>query len=76
MVWAAIEAGVRCAWALGESVYGRDATLRVMLESHGKPYALCFRGDERLMMGDFRTDTVQGLACGLSAGDWLPARDR
>ena len=61
MVAAAIEAGVPCAWVLGDSVYGSDKTLRVMLESHDKPYVLCVRGNERLMMGDFRTHTAEEL---------------
>jgi hypothetical protein len=42
-----------------------------MLENHDKPYVLCVRGNERLMMGDFRThkagklnvpEVVPGLA--------------
>jgi SRSO17 transposase len=75
MVAAAIEAGVPCAWVLGDSVYGSDKTLRVMLESHDKPYVLSVRGNERLMMGDFRTHTAEDLAAGLSADEWrrLPA---
>ena len=75
MVAAAIEAGVPCAWVLGDSVYGSDKSLRVMLESHDKPYVLSVRGNERLVMGDFRTHTAQELAAGLSAEEWrrLPA---
>ena len=75
MVAAAIEADVPCAWVLGDSVYGSDKSLRVMLESHEKPYVLCVRGNERLMMGDFRTHTAEDLAAGLSAEEWrrLPA---
>ena len=66
MVALAIEAGVPCAWVLGDSVYGSDKSLRVMLESHEKPYVLSIRGNERLMMGDFRTHTAEELAAGLS----------
>jgi SRSO17 transposase len=75
MVALAIEAGVPCAWVLGDSVYGSDKSLRVMLESHDKPYVLSVRGNERLMMGDFRTHTAAELAAGLSAEVWrrLPA---
>lgn len=75
MLAAALNAGVPCAWVLGDSVYGSDRSLRVMLESHDKPYVLSIRGNERLMMGDFRTHTAEDLAAGLSGDDWrrLPA---
>ena len=75
MVAAALDAGVPCAWVLGDSVYGSDKSLRVMLERHDKPYVLSIRGNEGLMMGDFRTHTAQDLAAGLSANEWrrLPA---
>jgi SRSO17 transposase len=60
---------------LGDSVYGSDKSLRVMLESHDMPYVLSVRGNERLMMGDFRTHTAEDLAAALSADEWrrLPA---
>jgi SRSO17 transposase len=75
MVEAALDAGVPCAWVLGDSVYGSDKSLRIMLESRNKPYVLSIRGNERLMMGDFCTHTAQDLAAGLSADQWrrLPA---
>lgn len=75
MVAAALDAGVPCAWVLGDSVYGSDKSLRVMLENRDKPYVLSIRGNERLMMGDFRTHTAEDLATGLSGDDWrrLPA---
>ncbi len=75
MVEAALDAGVPCAWVLGDAVYGSDKTLRVMLERHDKPYVLSIRGNERLMMGDFRTHTAEDLAAGLAMDQWrrLPA---
>jgi SRSO17 transposase len=75
MVEAALQAGVPCAWVLGDSVYGSDKSLRVMLERREKPYVLCVRGNERLMVGDFHTHTAEELAAGLSPGQWrrLPA---
>jgi hypothetical protein len=75
VVAAALDAGVPCAWVLGDSVYGSDKSLRVMLESRDKPYVLSIHGNERLMMGDFRTHTAEDLAAGLSGDDWrrLPA---
>ena len=75
MVEAALDAGVPCAWVLGDTVYGSDKTLRVMLERHDKPYVLSIRGNERLIMGDFRTHTAEDLAAGLAMDQWrrLPA---
>ena len=75
MVEAALDAGVLCAWVLGDAVYGSDKTLRVMLERHDKPYVLSIRGNERLMMGDFRTHTAEDLVAGLAMDQWrrLPA---
>ncbi len=75
MVAAALEAGVPCAWVLGDSVYGSDKSLRVMLESRDTPYVLAVRGNERLIMGDFRTHAAQDLAADLPTGAWrrLPA---
>jgi SRSO17 transposase len=79
MVEAALQAGVPCAWVLGVSVYGSDKSLRVMLERREKPYVLCVRGNERLMVGDFHRHAAEDLAAGLSpinGGVCLPARVR
>ena len=75
MVAAALDAGVPCGWVLGDSVYGSDKSLRGMLENREKPYVLCVRANERLMMGDFHTHTAADLAAHLSADEWrrLPA---
>jgi SRSO17 transposase len=68
MVKAALDADVPCAWVLGDS---SDKNLRVMLERHHKPYVLSIRGNERLVMGDFRTHTAADLAAGLSSDEWF-----
>src|ERR1700738_708046 len=75
MVAAALDAGVPCAWVLGDAVYGSDKTLPVMLESHDKPYVVSICGNERLIMGDFRMHTAEELGAGLPADQWrrLPA---
>jgi SRSO17 transposase len=76
MVAAALDAGVPCSWVLGDSVYGCDKGLRVMLERRGKPYVLAVRSDERLMIdGSFQSRTVQDVAASVKAQDWrrLPA---
>lgn len=56
-------------WAARFTAAGKG--LRVMLESRDKPYVLSIRGNERLMMGGFRTHTAADLA----ADQWrrLPA---
>jgi SRSO17 transposase len=76
MVETALDAGVLCSWVLGDSVYGCDKGLRVMLEKRGKPYVLAVRSDEKLMTDTgFKTRTVQDIAASLDAEDWqrLPA---
>jgi SRSO17 transposase len=70
MVAAALDAGVPCAWVLGDTVYGGDKSLRVMPERRDKPYVLSIRGNERLRMGDFRTHTAEDLAAGPSGDQW------
>jgi hypothetical protein len=61
MVATALDAGVPCAWVLGDAVYGSDKTLRVSLEEREKPYVLAVRGNEKLTMGDFHTYTARSL---------------
>ena len=75
MVAAALDAGVPCAWVLGDAVYGSDKTLRVSLEERDKPYVLAVRGNEKLTMGDFHTYTAEQLAADLAPHEWqrLPA---
>jgi SRSO17 transposase len=48
MITRALDAGVPCAWVLGDEVYGADRRLRTMLEERGKPYLLTIRGNDRL----------------------------
>src|SRR4051794_17280157 len=48
MVARALDAGVPCAWVLGDEVYGADRRLRTMLEERGRPYVLAVRGNEEL----------------------------
>jgi SRSO17 transposase len=71
MVKAALAAGVPCSWVLGDSVYGSDKGLRVMLEQHEKPYVLCVRGNEKLIIdGSFRSRTAENVAAVLAPQDW------
>jgi SRSO17 transposase len=76
MVEAALEAGVPCAWVVGDSVYGCDKGLRVMLESREKPYVLAVRSDEKLTIDtSLKTRTAQDIATSIKMKDWhcLPA---
>jgi SRSO17 transposase len=76
MVEAALDAGVPCSWVLGDSVYGCDKSLRVMLEGREKPYVLAVRSDEKLTIDtSFKTRTAQDIATSIKANDWrrLPA---
>jgi SRSO17 transposase len=76
MVETALDAGVPCSWVLGDSVYGCDKGLRVMLESREKPYVLAVRSDEKLTIDTgFKTRTAQDVAASMDAEDWqrLPA---
>jgi len=43
----ALDAGVPCAWVLGDSVYGSDKGLRLMLERRDKPCVRCARYPRR-----------------------------
>jgi len=76
MVEAALDAGVPCSWVLGDSVYGCDKSLRVMLEGREKPYVLAVRSDERLAVdASFKTQGAEDIARALDGKDWhrLPA---
>jgi SRSO17 transposase len=48
MIARALDAGVPCAWVLGDEVYGADRRLRMMLEERGKPYLLAIRSNDKL----------------------------
>ena len=43
MIARALEAGLPCAWVLGDAVYGSDHGLRRLLEDRGQPYVLAVR---------------------------------
>ena len=48
MIARALDAGVPCAWVLGDEVYGSDPKLRAELEQRGQPFVLTIRSNERL----------------------------
>jgi SRSO17 transposase len=54
MIGRALDAGLRCAWVLGDEVYGSDRQLRMDLEERGQPFVLAIRSNEKLwsVLGD------------------------
>jgi SRSO17 transposase len=48
MVERALDAGVPCAWVLGDEVYGSDHKLRAALERREQPYVLTVRCNEQV----------------------------
>jgi SRSO17 transposase len=48
MIARAIEAGVPCAWVVGDEIYGSDRRLRIDLEQRERPFVLAVRGNEPL----------------------------
>src|SRR3954469_6215897 len=64
MIARALDAGVPCAWVLGDEVYGADRRLRAMLEERGRPYVLAIRSNDRLdaeLEGGVGRDTPAAL---------------
>ena len=48
MIERALDAGVPCAWVLGDEVYGSDHKLRAALEQREQPYVLTVRSNEQV----------------------------
>jgi SRSO17 transposase len=48
MIGRALDAGLPCAWVLGDEVYGSDRRLRMELERREQPFVLAIRGNETL----------------------------
>ena len=54
MIERALDAGVPCAYVLGDAVYGADSSLRRMLEARHQPYVLAVRGAHFMRRGGDR----------------------
>lgn len=52
MIARTLDAGLPCAWVLGDAVYGSDYQLRRMLEKRGQPYVLAVRSNHTLRFFD------------------------
>lgn len=69
MIAAALDAGLPCAYVLGDAVYGADSTLRRMLEARGQAYVLAVRGAHFMRRG-FESSSAAELAEELAPCDW------
>jgi len=72
MLERAFEAGVPCAWIVGDSVYGSDCALRRFIERRGRGYVLAVTGAQRLGLkpvADWLEDVPGKAWRRLSAGD-------
>jgi SRSO17 transposase len=69
MIAAALDAGLPCAYVLGDAVYGADSSLRRMLEARGQRYVLAVRGAHFMRRG-FVSSSAEELAEDLAPGDW------
>ena len=72
MIACALDAGVPCAFVLGDALYGSDKRLRVMLEARDQPYVLAVRGNETLMLdaAPFRSTTAEAAAEAVPPEEW------
>ena len=73
LIAAALDAGVPCAWVLGDVVYGSDSRLRRMLERRGKPYVLAVRSNHCLRFWNqdgLRQTSPEELGDALADGAW------
>lgn len=48
MIGRALDAGLPCAWVLGDEIYGSDRGLRLALEQREQPFVLAIRSNEKL----------------------------
>ena len=48
MIGRVLDAGLSCAWVLGDEVYGSDRQLRLALERRAQPFVLAIRSNETL----------------------------
>jgi SRSO17 transposase len=70
MLERAFVAGVPAAWVTGDSIYGGDRRLRILLEQHGQPFALAVTSAEPLfaiLAGHFGQPRADLIAAHLAA---------
>src|ERR671917_45718 len=73
MIGRALDAGLLCAWVLGDEIYGSDRRLRLELERREQPFVLAIRSNEKLwaVLGErLGQHAASRLAAGLPARAW------
>jgi len=73
MIERALDAGLPCAWVLGDEVYGSDRRLRMELERREQPFVLAIRSNEKLwaVLGErLGQHAASRLAAALPARAW------
>jgi SRSO17 transposase len=67
-----LDAGISCAFVLGDALYGSDRRLRRMLEAREQPYVLAIRSNETLRVGgeSLELTTAETLGDELQPDDW------
>jgi SRSO17 transposase len=73
MIQRALDAGLPCAWVLGDEVYGSDRRLRIALEQRKQPFVLAIRSNEKLwamLDGRLGQHAASRLAARLPAQAW------
>jgi SRSO17 transposase len=51
LIASALDAGVPCAFVLGDALYGSDSKLRHLLQARSQPYVLSVRSNQHLRLG-------------------------
>jgi len=72
LIAATLDAGISCAFVLGDALYGSDRRLRRMLEAREQPYVLAIRSNETLRVGgeSLELTTAETLGDELQPDDW------
>lgn len=73
MITRALDAGLCCAWVLGDEIYGSDHRLRITLEQREQPFVLAIRSNEKLwavLDGHLGQHTASRLTARLPARAW------
>jgi SRSO17 transposase len=73
MIGRALDAGLPCAWVLGDEIYGSDRRLRMELERREQPFVLAVRSSEKLwavLDGHLGQHAASRMAAALPARAW------
>jgi SRSO17 transposase len=73
MIGGALDAGLPCAWVLGDEIYGSDRRLRMDLERREQPFVFAIRSNEKLwamLDGHLGQHAASRLAASLPARAW------